>query len=346
MRGLLRDRFENFEPEAPELFDTIAGARHTAAKRDGHWYIPGMISVMLLLSYPVNEQLLSHRVNVVPEQAYLPEPAAAKPVNQPIRRSGQGHKAELPVTTQRDILTKSALAPNYTTLSPPAMKFSSGLTIPIIARLEGPPEEKPRMKERAGRLSVHGALGMNYTQYLLTVLPQENLAIDNLTLADPGDRVNWRLQGSVGIDYDQWQLRISYQEFTQKLNFLENRGNAQVEYSDTGHYTVTPLAAEVSSRKNFRVAGLYLRRLQPVKSTGLYIGAGAGYLVGLKREHQGVWGQAFAGHRKRLSPTMEFFYETQFNYSFRPFRLTDPSLTFWPYQVGLSAGIRWNAERN
>ncbi len=368
MRGLLRDRFEDFEPEAPELFDAIAGTGHTAAKRAVRWYLPGIISVMLLMvTYPLNERRLLQEGNAghEPKQAYRPEagtpvhqpdlsseqsPAAASGNDKETRRSITGRTGEPDQSSPEPAVTKPdnrLPAPRFTsgypTLPPPVMKFSPGPAIRPVAFVEDNPQEKlPVEKKQKDRLSVHGALGVNYTQYLLTVLPQENLSIGDLSFPDPGDKVNWRLQGSLGIDYNKWQLRLTYQEFTQKLSFRESRGSVEVAYSDAGQYTVTPVTAEVSSEKNFRIAGLYLRRLQPVKSTGLYIGAGAGYLAGLKGEYQGVWGQAFAGHHKRLSPTMDFFYETQFNYSFRPFRLTDPSLTFRPYQVGLSAGIRWN----
>lgn len=372
MRGLLRDRFEDFEPEAPELFDTIAGPRHTAAKRTVNRLLPLMISALLLMpGYRLNELssgFQDRNIARVPAPALPAEPAAGKATEQtgrgsewpvaiiPGRDAGTGggviagrtglqdrNPAGSTVATQENIIPARTFArEEFPALQPPAMKRSSGSAKRTIAAASGAAREKQRVKERPGRLSVHGALGVNYTQYLLTVLPQENLAIDNLTLADPGDAVNWRLQGSLGIDYNKWQLRLSYQEFTQKLSFLENRGNSEVSFADAGHYTVTPVAEQASSEKSFRVAGLYLRRLQPVQSTGLYVGAGAGYLAGLKGEHQGVWGQVFAGHSKRLSPTMDFFYETQFNYSFRPFRLDDPSLTFRPYQVGLSAGIRWN----
>ncbi len=374
LKGLLRDRFENFEPEAPELFDTIAaGTRRPAAKRAARWYLPGIVSVALLIvTHPLNEQFRSQEGTAgrVAEQAYRPEPAADTPVNQPDHRSKQlrttasengratrrgingragtrgQNPAKLAAAMPEGGLTKPGFIPEYRALQPPAMKFTSGpATRPVVA-VEDEPQVKLPVKERKDRLSVHGALGVNYTQYLLTVLPQENLSIGDLTFPDPASRVNWRLQGSLGIDYNKWQLRLSYQEFTQKLSFRESRGSAEVAYSGSGQYTVTPVTAQVSSENTFRVAGLYLRRLQPVKSTGLYIGAGAGYLAGLKGEHQGVWGQAFAGHHKRLSPTMDFFYETQFNYSFRPFTLADPSLAFKPYQVGLSAGIRWNGDRN
>ncbi|ODS76899.1 MAG: hypothetical protein ABS46_18785 [Cytophagaceae bacterium SCN 52-12] len=369
LRGLLRDRFEDFEPEAPELFNAIADSRLTAAKQAVRRFVPGIIAVMLLLvTHPLDDRFLPQEINTgrIEEQAYPAEPALHTAVDQLIGRNegsrtasrndnratrrvtfaeagapGQSAAEPMAAITDGDLPAPGS-APDYTPLLPPAMQFSSGLVARPVAAAKDERQEESPVKMRKGRLSVHGALGVNYTQYLLTVLPQENMSIGDLSFPDPGEKVNWRLQGSLGINYDKWQLRLTYQEFTQKLSFLENRGNVEVAYSGAGDYTITPVTVQVSSEKNFRVAGLYLRRIQPVKSTGLYIGAGAGYLAGLKGEHQGIWGQAFAGHHKRLSPTMDFFYETQFNYSFRPFRLADPSLTFRPYQVGLSAGIRWN----
>lgn len=382
LRGLLRDRFEDFEPESPELFDTmVARTQHTAGKT-AQRYLPGILSVMLLmLSFPLNELSLSREKNTggVPAhttgQLLLPATAAdepviaTKPVNQPVQENMQryeaaskndrqtGHTviavadirdqnlAELTAATQENRLAAPGSALEYQMLQPPAIKFSSGpATRRIAAWKEARPEDVP-LKKLKDRVSIHAALGANYTQYLLTVLPQENLSINDLAFPDPGDRLNRRLQGALGIDYRNWQLRLNYQEFTQKLSFRESQGKAEVQYTDTGQYTVIPVTEEVSSTKHFRMAGFYLRRIQPLTSTGLYAGAGAGYLVTLKPGHKGMWGQAFVGQSKRMSPAIDLFYEAQFNYSFRPFSLNDPSLTFRPYQVGLSAGIRWNRNK-
>ncbi len=365
LRGLLRDRFGDFAPEAPELFDTVVGTRHTGAKT-ARRYLPGIISaVLLMLSFPLNELSLNElsldenagKLPVhVTKQLFLPATAADKPAiadkpvhqrhrksKQPAASPGPGTAGSTAATADR--LSLPGLTPEYRPLQPPAMKFTSGPATRPVAALEENLQEHAPVKVRKDRVSIHGALGVNYTQYLVTVLPQENLSIGDLAFPDPGDRLNRRLQGALGIDYRNWQLRLNYQEFTQKLSFRESRGKAEVEYTDAGQYTVVPVTAQVSHTKQFRIAGLYLRRIQPLTPTGLYVGAGAGYLAALTPEHRGMWGQVFLGQSRRMSPAIDLFYEAQFNYGFRPFRLTDPSLTFRPYQAGLSAGIRWNRNK-
>lgn len=376
LRGLLRDRFEDFAPEAPERFDAGPGTGYKAAKT-ARLYLPGIISAaLLMLSFPLNDLPLLRQENAgkapvyVAKQLPVPLLTADKPAmaNKPVnrrhrkpaasendRRTGRTIMADAAASdpapagstaaTPEERLSAPRLTPEYGTLQPPAMKFSSGPATRAVAALKENPQERAQVKVQKERVSIHGVLGVNYTQYLVTVLPQENLSIGELAFPDPGDRLNRRLQGALGIDYRNWQLRLNYQEFTQKLSFRESQGEAEVQYTDTGHYTVVPVTEEVSSTKHFRMAGLYLRRIQPLASTGFYVGAGAGYLAAPKPGQRGVWGQAFVGQSRHMSPAIDLFYEAQFNYSFRPFRLTDPSLTFRPYQAGISAGIRWNRNK-
>lgn len=351
LREILGERFDNFEPEVPDFFDAVA-ARTGAPNRRSPIRLAILTLLLTTMWSPLNVGLPVLRPM---ELTQIPE----MQVDRPLGPAVDAAAAAMAGVTQR------APHANRKTVDAPVTSGDSqwpmpALSIVAMPRLEGPTfrriawkpslpgvtttqSDKAKSAKSKPGLSWTGGVGLNYTQYLLTVLPQENGSLNELTIPGFDNAVNWKPAVFAGVDYRNWQIRLSYQEFSQQLDYTVSSGEAEIKFSDNRSYTVHTLSQAESQRNTYRFAGVSLRKQIPLpRANGSYIGIGAGYQVELSRQHHGIWSQAFAGKSLRIGPAISAFAEIQLGYSFQPFVQAEPALSFKPYQTGLSTGIRWN----
>jgi len=372
LRDLLGRRFSDFEPEAPEFLDSILD--QVKPVRNGY-KIPIVKSVgLFILSWlslplsPYQPALLSSEPALQP--AREERPALNIPITKAQSKTvadfgttttvtestgpGQGRAERLAsFVTTREVKDsdKEVVMAEVNAASEPLSAVLERIQPLAVKNLDV--SLKPRVlasrsagenvvTPKSGRLSFTGGIGINNTQYVVTILPQNPVTIQDMKLPDFWKSVNWKPQVNLGVDYDNWQLQLSYREFTQYMDYWVTQGAIEVDYHGDSIRSIRPIGSSERIERNIRLIGLNARKSIPLKKINTYLGAGAGYQMALGKEnYRGVWGQLFTGKNFTLNDKFLLYVEGQFNFSFNSVLHPEHQIYARPYQIGITTGLRW-----
>jgi hypothetical protein len=225
-------------------------------------------------------------------------------------------------------------------LTPPAPK---PLPFPSTESLGGdnPQRENVSTRKRS-KLSFTGGIGLTNTQSVVTLLPQNAINIQDMKLPGFWESVNWKPQAFVGVDYANWQLQLNYREFSQQMEYWVTEGALEVDYQGNEIRSIRAIGSNEIISRNTRQLGLSIRKAILLKSLNTYMGVGGGYQVSLGPDKSKTpWAQLFTGRTIPISDKTQLFVEGQFNFSFQSIVHPQHQIYAKPYQIGLSTGLRW-----
>lgn len=357
LRRMLSQRFGEFEPAAPELLSTILDEVNPVGqpnKYRGMLVRTTLISLIVLLSYPLStyrraevqsysEQLIVTRteVNKSPEvSSFSPLPEESDPVINLYPERFEGVPRERYVLQETPAVGRAITGDVYEIPVRSIRGLHSEAMSPAVTCQSG--EAKVVVPTRT-RPTVFGGIGLTNTQYRVTLLPQGPETIRDLELPNFWKAVSWKPQAYVGFDYKNWQVIINYKEFSQEMSYKVSNGSFEVDYhEDAAGYSLRTLGEPEAISENIRLVGLSLRRSIPLKVKNSYIGLGGGYHAVLGGQNgNGPWGQLFTGRNIRVNETLQAFVEAQFQCSFYSVAQSESRIYSKPYQIGLTAGLRW-----
>lgn len=375
----LRNRFERFEPEAPNSLEAILG--RVKPKQNGYsttlikTAILGIVFIVWLpltpydqlgnLQPPVEASSLNIEFDSkdVPlsnlrksEITYLIDPdrdsgkllalSRQIPTHSSVSEaSEEGLSSTLTVNKQNSVLTPldkndfTVQIENSEKINPAILQESSTTTELSAVNTS---DLQPLIIKR-NKLSFTGSVGVTNTQYVVTLQPHHFITIRDATLPDIAKGINWKPQVNLGLDYSNWQIQLNYRAFSQRMEYWVTEGAFEVDYNGNQVQSIRAVGSNEQIMRNVQLLGLSLRKSFPLKSFHTYVGLGAGYFFSLGEGNSpGAWGQLYTGRQFSLNEKLQIFVEGQFNYSFQTHSHSDHPIYTRPYQIGLTTGLRWH----